>query len=82
MRATDTFGVQTDEDHLRALRRELVNARQLLYAIDEGDTFDGHFECDINGDGMHPRVRNMLECLDSVIRETAYMLDELETKSV
>lgn len=75
---TGEFELQTDEQHLRALRNDLINARNLVYALDEGRTVDRHFECRIYDDGMHPRVRTLLDSMDSAIAETAYMLDELD----
>jgi len=81
MRPRDEFGVQTDEHHLRALRHALINARKMVYSLDEGDTVDKNFESFIGGDGMHPRVRVLLEGLDQAIMQTAYMIDELDTET-
>ena len=74
----DKFGPRTDVEHLKTLRFILMGARQLVYAIDEGDTSDRHFQSDVNRPQMHNDVRIMLECLDNAVGRCARLIDELD----
>jgi hypothetical protein len=74
----DEFGLRTDEDHLRALRRQLIDARNILLDVEMGNTSDARFASHGLEARPHPRVTVMLECLTGAIREAAYMLDELD----
>lgn len=77
MKNNDSFLPLTDAEHLRAMRLLLVQARELLYAVDEGFTVEQQYACHISGAGMHPRVRSCLEGMDQAIKESACMIDEL-----
>lgn len=77
MKNTDKFVMQTTSEHLRAFRQMLIDAREILYAIDDCDTSDGYYCCSMET-GMHPRVRSALEGIDEAIVQSAYMVDALD----
>lgn len=62
-------------EKLRIARHLLVSARRVLWDIDEGATSDGHFAN--RGEGMHPRVQDMQNHLETSIMITAWMQDDL-----
>jgi hypothetical protein len=78
MTNTNEFGIRTDEQHLRALHRDLAHAREIVCDLDEGNTIDGRF---IGGleKGRDERITTILNCLDEAIFSAAMLLDELDT---
>lgn len=77
------YSFETTQERLRAARDYVHQARNHVYAIDEGRTTDGAFNCNLSDDyagyyGMHPRTRELLAALDNVMRLTADMQDELD----
>jgi hypothetical protein len=76
---TDTYGPTTTEEHLRTLRRYLMDARELVYSVDEGETSDGFYKT--AGGVENSSVLAILNNIDSAILDVAGLIDGLRNRN-